>query len=259
MRTQFHIFLTAVMYYTRIPVYKWVDYSEAYLNRATVYFPVIGWLVGGYTALIYFLCQFLFPAEVSLLLSIGAGILMTGAFHEDGFADVCDGFGGGWTQAKILTIMKDSRVGAFGALGMLMMFLVKFFALKALVPHMHVIPVLIIAHTLSRYTALTFLFTHEYVRENEDSKAKPIAKNKLNLRQILVATLFGHLPLLLLYPLWSAFLVLIPLFILKQYLGWYFKKWIGGYTGDCLGATQQLAEIVVYLFFIALGSLGVWT
>jgi adenosylcobinamide-GDP ribazoletransferase len=62
----------------------------------------------------------------------------------------------------------------------------------------------------------------------------------------------------LLYPLWAAFLVLIPLLLLKQYLGWYFKKWIGGYTGDCLGATQQLAEVVVYLFFIALGSLGAW-
>lgn len=251
MRKQFYIFLTAVMYYTRIPVAKWVDYSPEYLNRATVYFPVIGWIVGGYTALIYFLCQLVLPPDLAVLLSFAAGILMTGAFHEDGFADVCDGFGGGWNQGKILAIMKDSRVGAFGAIGMMMMFLVKFFALRALIPGMYIVPVLVIAHSLSRYTALSFIFTHAYVRENEDSKAKPIAKDKLNIKQLLVATLLAHLPLLLLFPMWTAFWVLVPLLLLKLYLGWYFKKWIGGYTGDCLGATQQLAEIVVYLFFIA--------
>ena len=249
MRQQIHIFLTAVMFYTRIPVPHWVDHKPEYLNKATIYFPVIGWMVGGYTALIYFLCQLFFPVELAILLSFAAGIWMTGAFHEDGFADVCDGFGGGWTQEKILTIMKDSRVGAFGAIGMIILFLVKFFALKALAQDLKIVPILIIAHTLSRYTALTFIFTHEYVRENEDSKAKPIAK-KLSMWELLVATILGQLPLLLLYPQWSAFLVLVPLLLLKQYLAWYFKKWIGGYTGDCLGATQQLAEVVIYLFFI---------
>ncbi|HAS42487.1 MAG TPA: adenosylcobinamide-GDP ribazoletransferase [Microscillaceae bacterium] len=250
MRQQIHIFLTAVMFYTRIPVPHWVDHKPEYLNKATIYFPVIGWMVGGYTALIYFLCQLFFPVELAILLSFAAGIWMTGAFHEDGFADVCDGFGGGWTQEKILTIMKDSRVGAFGAIGMIILFLVKFFALKALAQDLKIVPILIIAHTLSRYTALTFIFTHEYVRENEDSKAKPIAK-KLSMWELLVATILGQLPLLLLYPQWSAFLVLVPLLLLKQYLAWYFKKWIGGYTGDCLGATQQLTEVVIYLFFIA--------
>lgn len=249
MRQQLHIFLTAVMFYTRIPVPRWVDHNPEYLNKATIYFPIIGWMVGGYTALIYFLCQLFLPVELSILLSFAAGIWMTGAFHEDGFADVCDGFGGGWTKEKILTIMKDSRVGAFGAIGMIVLFMVKFFALKALVSDLKIVPILIIAHTLSRYTALTFIFTHEYVRENDDSKAKPVAK-KLGMKELIIATLFGQLPLLFFYPQWSVFLVLIPLLLLKQYLAWYFKKWIGGYTGDCLGATQQLAEVVIYLFFI---------
>ncbi len=249
MRQQIHIFLTAVMFYTRIPIPSWVDHHPDYLNKASIYFPVIGWMVGGYTALIYFCCQLFFPVELAILLSMAASILMTGAFHEDGFADVCDGFGGGWTKEKILTIMKDSRVGAFGALGMIVLLLIKFFALKTLAQDLKIIPVIIIAHTLSRYTALTFIFTHEYVRENEDSKAKPVAK-KLAKWELLVATIFGQLPLLLLYPQWSVFWVLVPLLILKQYLAWYFTKWIGGYTGDCLGATQQLAEIIIYLFFI---------
>lgn len=255
MRKQLHIFLTALMFYTRIPVPRWVEHSPELLNKSTIYFPVIGWLVGGYTALIFFLCQIFLPTDIAILLSFVAGIWMTGAFHEDGFADVCDGFGGGWTQEKILTIMKDSRLGAFGAIGMTMIFLMKFFALKALVPELQIVPVLVIGHTLSRYTALTFIFTHEYVRENENSKAKPIAK-KLGERELIVATIFGQLPLLLFYPHWSVFLVLIPLLGLKQYLAWYFKKWIGGYTGDCLGATQQLAEIVIYLFFVAFFRAG---
>ncbi len=112
-RRQLRLLLTAVMFYTRLPVPRWVGHSDDQLNRATVYFPLIGWLVGGVAAGVYWGAAQLWPPLVAVLLSTGAGVLLTGAFHEDGLADTCDGFGGGWTRERILTIMKDSRVGKY--------------------------------------------------------------------------------------------------------------------------------------------------
>ena len=210
----------------------------------------MGWLVGGGAALAYAAGRQLFGADVALLLSMVASILLTGAFHEDGFADVCDGFGGGWTKLRILDIMKDSRLGTYGAAGLGLMLALKFLALRSL-PPAAVAPVLVVAHALSRATALTFIYTHEYARENEDSKAKPVAK-KISSAELAVGLLFGLLPLLL-YAAWqrdARMLAVLPLLVgVKAYLARYFTRRIGGYTGDCLGATQQVAEVVTYLFF----------
>lgn len=250
MRRQLHLFLTAVMFYTRIPCPSWVGHSEEMLNKATIYFPVMGWIVGGAAGLTYWGANFLFSSDIALLLSMIASILVTGAFHEDGFADVCDGFGGGWTKLKILEIMKDSRLGTYGAVGAGLLLTLKFLALRNL-PPTAVVPVLVVGHALSRATALTFIFTHEYARENEDSKAKPVAK-KISFAELLLGLGFGVLPLLVYAAgqlnFWFL-LVLLPLWVVKWYLARYFIKWIGGYTGDCLGVTQQVAEVVVYLFF----------
>jgi adenosylcobinamide-GDP ribazoletransferase len=255
-RRQVELFFTALMFYTRIPCPRWVGHSEEMLNKSTIYFPLIGWLVGGVAGFTYWGLSHFFPQNIALLLSMVVSILMTGAFHEDGFADVCDGFGGGWTQERILDIMKDSRLGTYGAAGLGLLLALKFYALRTVgFESIHVlrsiIPVLIVAHSLSRATALTFIYTHEYARANEDSKAKPVAK-KLSLSELAVGLALGLLPLVA-YAVWLRnpwlLLVLLPLWGVKAYLARYFQKWIGGYTGDCLGATQQVAEVVVYLFF----------
>jgi adenosylcobinamide-GDP ribazoletransferase len=263
MRRQLELFFTALMFYTRVPCPSWIGHSEELLNKSTIYFPLIGWLVGGVAAGSYWLLGLLFPPDVALLLSMVAGIWMTGAFHEDGFADVCDGFGGGWTQQRILDIMKDSRLGTYGAAGLGLLLALKFFALKSLAGYRvesvaeSMMALLVVAHALSRATALTFIYTHEYARANEDSKAKPVAK-KISRRELTVGLAFGVLPLLA-YCIWlgSAWplLVLLPLWLVKVYLARFFQRWIGGYTGDCLGATQQVAEVVIYLFFCS----RVWT
>jgi adenosylcobinamide-GDP ribazoletransferase len=246
------LLLTAVRFYTRLPVPAWVGYSDELLNQATVYFPVIGWLVGGAAAVVYLAVRLLFRNDdVALLLSTTASILLTGAFHEDGFADVCDGFGGGWTRLKILEIMKDSRLGTYGATGLGLLLGLKFLALRGLPPQA-VPAALLLAHPLSRATALTCIFTHDYARENEDSKAKPVAK-KIGRAALWAGLLLGGVPLLLGAGWWqrpALLLVLLPLAATKSYLARYFQRWIGGYTGDCLGAVQQVAEVVVYLFLL---------
>ena len=106
-----------------------------------------------------------------------------------------------------------------------------------------------LAHPLSRFVALSFIFTHSYVRENEDSKAKPLAK-KMSDIEFLVAFILAIIPLAVFgfyFQNYQVLLIFIPLFFVKWYLGRFFVKWIGGYTGDCLGATQQVAEVVIYL------------
>ncbi len=253
MRAHLRLLLLAVQFYTRLPVPAWVGYSDELLNKATVYFPLVGWLVGGVAAAIFAGANLLFRnADMALLLSMVASILLTGAFHEDGFADVCDGFGGGWTATKILEIMKDSRLGTYGAAGLGMLLAGKFLALCGL-PAGAVAPALLVAHPLSRATALTCIFSHRYARANEDSKAKPVAK-KMGLGELTAGLALGALPLLA-YAAWlhrpAVLLVLLPLAAVKTALARYFQRWIGGYTGDCLGAIQQVAEVNCYLFLLA--------
>jgi adenosylcobinamide-GDP ribazoletransferase len=258
MPTALKLFFTALMFYTRLPVPRGIDHSEDLLNRSTIFFPFIGWIVGAIGIGAYWLGTILFPPELAVLFSMIATIWVTGAFHEDGFADVCDGFGGGWTAEQILTIMKDSRLGTYGTVGLGLLLAVKFFALKSLLGveafGWAVALKYVSAHSLSRLTATAMMRTLLYARLDETSKVKPVAKG-ISVGQFAIAAGFGLLPLLILSVftgLWIYLAFLIPLLLVLWRLARFFQKWIGGYTGDCLGATQQLAEVVVYLSFVSL-------
>lgn len=249
MKKEIQIFLTAIMFFTRIPCPKWVDHNAEYLKKSAKYFSLVGIIVGSIGALVFYGFSYMFSTEVSLLLSMVSTIYVTGAFHEDGFADVCDAFGGGWTKEKILLIMKDSRLGTYGVSGLILILAIKFSTLRE--TPIQLIPLTIIAgHSLSRFIATTLIYTHPYVRETDDSKAKPAAKN-ITLSMVVVSAIFGLVPLLF-FKTPLIFLTLIPCYIAKVYLGAKFKKWIGGQTGDCAGAVQQLCEVVFYLSAIAL-------
>lgn len=247
-KKQTEIFFTALMFYTRIPCPKWVTHDADYLNKATRYFPLMGWIVGGICAGVFYGAEFIFNAPLAILTSMIAGVFVTGAFHEDGFADVCDGFGGGWTKEKILDIMKDSRTGAYGVIGMCLLLLLKYMSLLSINTYQLPI-VLIAAHSFSRLCAVLVIATSQYVRENDDAKAKPLAKT-ISANEIVPALIFGLTPLLL---FWDAKMIAVLLLPLTgaAYLRWYFHKWIGGYTGDCLGTVQQVTEVLFYLAFIA--------
>lgn len=261
MKKELHIFFTALLFYTRIPCPKNIDHHPDYLNKASRYFPLVGWIVGTISFLVYYLSTFVFSPEIAVILSMIAGILTTGAFHEDGFADVCDGFGGGWTKEKILLIMKDSAIGAYGAIGLVLLLVLKFQVITDVFSQSQIgnlpseiknLLLFVTAHSLSRLAAVSIVFTHQYSREDASSKSKPIAQN-YTWREVLGAFCFGLLPLLLLsFCQWQLLLVVIPVFVARFFLARYFQKWIDGYTGDCLGATQQVCEVVFYLAVIAL-------
>ncbi len=252
------IFWTAVMFYTRLPVPKHIDHAPDALNRATIFFPLIGWIIGGIGVGAFWLGHFFLPPELAVLASMIATVWFTGAFHEDGFADVCDGFGGGWTKEQVLTIMKDSRLGTYGTIGLGLLLAVKFYALKTVLTTegfgWSVALAYVAAHSLSRWVAASVIGALPYAREDAETKARPVAEGMPPSR-LAIATVFGLLPLVALIVVtnvWLYGLVLLPLLLTRwRVIGW-FRQRLGGYTGDCLGATQQIAEVVVYLFFASL-------
>lgn len=238
----------AMMFFTRIPCPKWIDYSPEILNKSSKYFSLVGIIVGSYGALTYWMISFILPENIALFLSMIATIWITGAFHEDGFADVCDGFGGGLIKEKILTIMKDSRLGTYGTIGLVGMLATKYLALSAF-PNQLLIT-LIAGHSISRFISTILLYLYPYVRDDLTSKAKPMA-HALKVSSLIINGIIGLLPLFFYNSYW-VFLAIIPPFISMLFMGRFFKKWIGGQTGDCTGATQQVAEVVFYLSILVL-------
>ncbi|KMQ60321.1 cobalamin biosynthesis protein CobS [Chryseobacterium angstadtii] len=254
MKNELIYFATALMFFTRIPVPFTIPYSGEIMNRSQKYFAWVGLLVGFVNAVVLYLSYHLFNLDIAIVLMMISSVLLTGAFHEDGFTDVCDSFGGGYGKEKILTIMKDSRVGAYGAVGIILLFALKFFSIQALgnIDFVKTLGIVIIAHTSSRFISGTMIYTHRYVTDIDVSKSKPLANKPLDGTALIVSGI-SVLVSFLLIPDWR----LIPAFILaylgKICMGWYFKKHIGGYTGDCLGAVQQVSEVLFYL-----GTMIVW-
>lgn len=241
-------FQTALMFFTRIPVMKELPYSKEIMNQSQKYFPWVGLVVGGFTALVFYFGQLLFGLEIGIILSMIFSVLLTGAFHEDGFTDVCDSFGGGYGHENIMKIMKDSRIGAYGTIGIILLLLLKFLSIKELEKSdlNFVLFSIIAAHTVSRFFAVTMIYSHQYVNDTDTSKSKPLANQALSYSALGLAFVAVLIPFII-YQDWKFFLALPICFLGKVYLGWYFKKHLGGYTGDCLGTVQQVCEVLFYL------------
>lgn len=239
-------FLSALGYFTRLPIPRWVGYAPAQLNAAARYFPLVGALVGAIGAGVYTVASLGLPLRIAILLGMTATLLLTGGFHEDGLADCCDAFGGGMTRERTLEIMHDSRIGTFGALGLGMALLLKWESLTQLQAHLRLLPFAaawVAAHAASRCMAISYLCTLDYVRA--EGKAKPVAQ-RMPLRSMAAAACVG-LPWLF-WPDWRAgILTLAVLGLLRWSLGKYFMRRLGGYTGDCLGLAQQVFELAIYL------------
>lgn len=241
-------FLSALLFFTRLPI-RCNDFAESNLHKATRFLPLVGILVGGVGALVFWLADILLPQEIAIILSMAATILLTGAFHEDGLADAMDGLGGGWSREQVLTIMADSRLGSYGAIGLVMVLLGKYQTLSYQLAAL--MPVTIIAgHALSRLCSVLVMFTQRYAKL--EGKSKSLAKD-LNVTELIMATFFGLLPLAF-FPM-HFLLALVPVVIVWLGFSLNIKRRIGGYTGDCLGAMQQLTELAFYMGLLASAAL----
>lgn len=245
---QLRLFFTALQFFTRLPIPAWVGFESAWLNQAARYFPLVGVVVAALTAAVYALAALALPAPVAVLLSTAAGIYITGAFHEDGFADMCDGFGGGMTAARVLEIMKDSRIGAYGAIGMVCLLALKCTTL-AYLPPLQAVAALFVAHPLSRLFATCLIWRMDYARL--EGKAKPLAQSMSGgefviaaLTSLAVIATVSASGALRLAAIGTGTLLAS---IATLWLSRLFARRIGGYTGDCLGAVQQVSEVAIYL------------
>ncbi|TGN19078.1 adenosylcobinamide-GDP ribazoletransferase [Leptospira idonii] len=275
---EIRLFFIAIWFLSRLPIPKWVGFQEEWLDTSIKYSPFVGWILGSLGFIVFFIFQILFGTLVAFILSLGFLIIITGCFHEDGFSDFCDGIGGGWKREDILRIMKDSRVGSFGAAGLSLLLILKvaaaFQSLKPmdsifgihsfseegkniisifednLVTLVKVWLLFVVAHSLSRFISLSFMITHNYAKE--EGYSKPMAKN-LTKGEFIFSAIGGFLPLgILIYisPLFS--LLLLPALLIRNYFSSLMKQWIGGFTGDCLGAVQQSIETLIWIWGIFL-------
>ncbi len=241
LRNELESFFGALRFFTRLPVPAWVGHSNEALVRSTRYFPVVGLVIGSIAAAVFILVSIFWPKTLAVLASMAISLSLTGAFHEDGWSDMVDGFGGGTDKSQILAIMKDSQIGSFGTLALVVILLSKFFLLVEI--DLLLIPLALVAgHAFSRLCATLVLRSLDYVREEGKSKHLTTA---LSDRGLAFATVTALLPLGLLsaqQALWAVvFALLVTLWLARL-----FKQRLGGYTGDCLGATQQLSEVAFY-------------
>ncbi|MBB40668.1 MAG: adenosylcobinamide-GDP ribazoletransferase [Hyphomonas sp.] len=250
MKSEIIKLLLAIQFLTRIPLPGQVGYTPERFEASPAYYPLVGLIIGGVCAGVYWLAALIFPAVIAVLLTLGAGLLLTGAFHEDGLADTFDGIGGGITPEKSLAIMKDSRIGTYGTAALIIVLLPKAAALSSM-SSILVIGALLAGHGLSRLSAVLVIMTSRYVRT--DGTGKPVAKG-LTAKGLATVCLTG-LGIIL---VWQLFLPistmgygLIGLAISHVCMRLFFEPKLGGYTGDTLGAVQQASETGFYLGLLA--------
>lgn len=246
--------LVALQYFTRLPVPALPRFDARWLSQAVRYFPLAGLVVGTLTALVLFAASIALPWPIAAALALAASLGITGAFHEDGLADTFDALGGHVTRERALEIMRDSRIGTYGATALVLALLVRWQALVALrLPEAMVL--LLVGHALSRAAAALLMAGLPYVRLDIDAKAKPVAQ-PMGAGQAIATAVIGLLPLAgviawqpRLAPSLGVALAAVALVhgICRRWL----RRRLGGYTGDGLGATQQLAEIAFALAWIA--------
>lgn len=248
------LLLVTIQFLTRLPVPPFKNYNPQWLHQSSRHFPAVGLLVGLLCAGVFWLASVLFTPLVAAVLSTVFGIKLTGAFHEDGLADSCDGLGGGLTRERTLTIMKDSRLGTYGVLGLVSALLLKI-SLLAAMPLSVAIVALIIGHTASRLLCISLLALLPYGGEIEHAKAKPMAQ-QLTLLQGLFSSgwlLVAGVLVVLIFPnaiqqisIGQWLLALVLALVATDYMRRLLRRRLNGYTGDGLGATQQLSEVAIY-------------
>lgn len=253
-------FLLALQFFTRIPVTgrltAWVGYSPAMLRASAAHFPGVGWVVGGLTAFVLWALLALLPPGlaslwVAAVLSTVFSVLLTGAFHEDGLADLADGLGGSGERERALDIMKDSRIGSYGAIALVLVLLTKISLLAMLAQGGGWLAVvaLFAAHVTSRMVPLLVIRTLPHVGDTPRSKSKPLADN-LSDAGLLVGLVWWLLAMALSWWLLPGAPWVEAVLAALVGLAWMWRllrRRLQGFTGDGLGATQQVSEVLFYL------------
>jgi adenosylcobinamide-GDP ribazoletransferase len=238
-RDELGLFLSAAGFLTRLPVPGWVGWAEDRMIRASRYFAAVGALVGFGGGLVWWLAGQIAPAAVAAGLALAAMLLLTGALHEDGLADCADGLGGGKTGAQALEIMRDSRVGSYGALALVFSVGLRWAALAALAPGSGVLA-LVLAGGIGRAAMVPATALASYARREGLGSSVAGGAGALE-----VAAALGTALVLGVAGGWPGLLALgLAMAVAGGFLRYMVHR-VGGYTGDGLGAMAQLGEIAV--------------
>ncbi len=242
MKNQVVLFLLALQFLTRIPVPPTLAFSEEKLAKSVRYYPLVAAAVALICGIVFLALCHTIPTSLAIILVVGTGILITGAFHEDGLADTWDGIGGGLTKDQALSIMKDSRIGTYGTCALLIVLTAKITALIAL--PVAVIPAaLVLGHCLSRLSSVLVIATSRYVRGEGKSKPVVTAMQPESLIIAMATTVPIILFSLVFVPIEALTNGLIGLAAGHIAMRFIFERKLGGYTGDTLGAVQQVSEL----------------
>jgi len=257
----------ALQFLTRVPV-QFRHFDPQWLQDCTRHFPLVGAGVGAFGAAVLLAALQAWPPVVAVGLAMAATVWLTGGFHEDGLADTCDGLGGAVDRARALLIMKDSRLGSYGALGLVLTLGLKAAVLVVLVQQQPLLAAaaLVLAHAWSRTAAVALLAWLPYAGDAEHAKAKPLARH---IGPVALVVALGWCALLAwavlaLVAAWPGgvgatanlsprHLVLAALAAagVALWCGRWLRRRLGGFTGDGLGATQQWCELAIYLALAA--------
>ncbi len=242
-----NILFNALLYHSRIPVPRNTLCTPETLSKSLRYFPLVGIVVGVIGWCVYWLVSMLLPHNIAVMAAMAVMLLSTGALHEDGFADFCDGFGGGYTKEAILRIMKDSHIGTYGVIGLIMVIGVRYFLLCSFEP-MDMLKVFIVAQGASRFAPVVMVRCSTYAR-TEPSKSSHSAL-KLSLWSVVIAMVLALSPLALFGWEFAASYVSIMSIVFVGFRAYIYKH-IEGFTGDTLGALQQIGEVAFYTTLLA--------
>lgn len=250
MQTSRNIFkrtLAALTLFTRLPLWRLCNIEAEHYKHVVPLWPLAGWLTGGIMSLAYFIAESAgLPIGVCVAIALISRVMLTGALHEDGFADFCDGFGGGSTRERTLEIMKDSHIGTYGVLGLVLYFLLQWNVLTCLVPISPCSAMLfLVADPVCKMISSFIIYFLPYARKESEAKIQTVY-SRSSIMEIIASVLLGALPMALFYDnaFWPS---LAASAIAALCLFAYMRHRIQGYTGDCCGATFIITETIFYL------------
>jgi len=255
-KSELNLFFLALSFFSRIPTHKSMIYSPRLLNQANRYFSLVGLLLALLQGGFFLIFIQILPTSIALILMLAAGLVLTGAFHEDGLADMADGIGGGLNIKQRLSIMKDSRVGTYGVVTLVTILALKYLLLLELAQrgylstdnHLFFIACLTLGFSLSRAVAASLIINTAYVSEQNSSKSNTLASEQKP-QELFILMAVTLLPALY-FSFYEVLSLILLVFIFRQlFRAWLIDK-IGGFTGDCLGAAQQIAEVIIYIVLL---------
>ncbi len=242
--------LAAFQFLTLLPIKR--GFTAEQVGRSSVYFPIVGLLIGLVLAGLNWGLGLILPGAVVNVLLVVALAILSGGLHLDGLADTLDGMAGHRTPEERLAIMKDSRIGGFGAIGIALFFLIEYVVLNN-IPAGSKLPVLILAPVLSRWAMVNSIFVYPYARPAGLGKA---FKEAVNLRHFIVATLVSLALSVVLFR-WAGLIIMAGVWLVVTLMALHFQSRLRGLTGDTYGAINEISLVVV-LFIVVLLSHNHW-